>query len=47
MKKRLAVSALVLVAAASAYAFADEIVNERPPKAAMEAGEATFLANDR
>ena len=45
MKKRLAVSALALVAAASAYAFADEIANERPPKAAMEAGEATFLAN--
>ncbi len=45
MKKRLAVSVLALVAAASAYAFADEIVNERPPKAAMEAGEATFLAN--
>ncbi len=45
MKKTLIASALVLVAAASAIAIADEVVNERPPKSAMEAGEAAYLAN--
>jgi len=35
MKKTLIASALVLVAAASAIAIADEVVNERPPKSAM------------
>ncbi|MEQ1512837.1 MAG: cytochrome D1 domain-containing protein [Lysobacteraceae bacterium] len=45
MKKTLIASALVLVAAASAIAIADEVVNERPPKSTMEAGEAAYLAN--
>ena len=45
MKKTLIASALALVAAASAIAIADEVVNERPPKSTMEAGEATYLAN--
>ncbi len=45
MKKTLIASALVLVAAASAFAIADEVVNERPPKSTMEAGEAAYLAN--
>ena len=45
MKRTLAVTALALVAAASAYALAQDPSSERPPKAAMEAGEAAFLAN--
>jgi len=34
-----------LLAAGSAYALAQDLANERPPKAAMEAGEAAYLAN--
>jgi len=45
MKRTLAVSVLAVIAAASAYALAQDMTNERPPKAAMEAGEAAFLAN--
>ena len=45
MKTTLIASALALVAAASAIAIADEVVNERPPKSTMEAGEAAYLAN--
>lgn len=49
MKKTHIAIALALVATASAFAYAgaraDETTNERPPKSAMEAGEATYLAN--
>jgi len=45
MKRPLAASLLALLAAGSAYALAQDLANERPPKAAMEAGEAAYLAN--